>query len=104
MVKFLKQTTSCDKLWSFHGLALALHAQALLDGIVATTWDERTRLVRSVGVENPWRKPVQYVQCTTTTTATATATTPTPPTTTHKQWQFCPLRFFFPISMTGEWD
>jgi len=27
----------------YHGLALALHAQALLDGIVATTWDERTR-------------------------------------------------------------
>ena len=76
MVKFLKQTTSCDKLWSFHGLALALHAQALLDGIVATTWDERTRLVRSVGVENPWRKPVQYVQCTTTTTATATTHQP----------------------------
>jgi hypothetical protein len=60
----VKRTTSIDKLWSFHGLALALHAQALLDGIVATTWDERTRLVRSVGVENPWRKPVQYVQCT----------------------------------------
>lgn len=88
----VKRTTSIDKLWSFHGLALALHAQALLDGIVATTWDERTRLVRSVGVENPWRKPVQYVQCTMYNNNTQTVAV-------------LPFAFFFPhISMTGEWD
>jgi hypothetical protein len=89
----VKRTTSIDKLWSFHGLALALHAQALLDGIVATTWDERTRLVRSVGVENPWRKPVQYVQCTMYNNNTT------------QPVAVLPFAGFFPdISMTGEWD